>query len=239
MSIYKFASAVFIVLLGVALSMKLGSQESDSYQFQLGAYSISIPEKNALEKSSWNGLSWLPGLDNRTDQVMFTLSAQEIAQKVAGYQASDGDYKEDIRGLLSILNTSEVDAYVSSSAYLDLWHSKGTYSDRRVESFGDGLFKVYRNVEYPYSWALVNENPELGGALPPEAATFWLAHCISGKSPKTRSGVRANCRSHVVSDDLLIEFNVSEQNIENLDQLKIYLVKEIESWIVKSEEINR
>lgn len=203
--------------------------------FNLGSYSIDIPKKNSVEYGFPTWLSWLPGLDNSSDQIMFTVSAEEISRELPGYHVGDGNYREDVRGLISVLNSIEVEAYTSSTAYFDLWNSKGSYSSRRVERFGSNeLYKVYREIEYPNSWALVSKNPEDGGQIPSTASEFWLAHCLSGNSSETVSGQHVTCRSHVVFNDLLIEFNVSEQNISELDNLKQYLLEEIQKWIKES-----
>ncbi len=232
MNKYKFFSIFFIIFF-FAFSMMISPSENDIVRLKLGSYSIDIPKKNSLEQGIPSWLSWLPGLDNSTEQIMFTVSAEDISRELHGYRISDGDYQEDIRGLLSVLNSSEIEGYTSSAAYLDLWNSTGSYSSRRVEPFGNELYKVYREIEYPNSWALVSQSPEQGGRIPSEASEFWLAHCLSGNSSETASGHHVTCRSHVVFNDLLIEFNISEQNITELENLKSYLTEEIQKWIEK------
>lgn len=230
MKIIKYSLVSFLVIALMA-SMVARSDNEEFVRFKLGSHSVEIPKANTPEQGFPAWLSWLPGLDNSTDQVIFVISAEDIANSIDGYRKSDGNYQEDVRGLLVALTSHEAVSYTSSSAYEDLWHATGSYSKRRVERFGDRLFKVYRESEYPFSWALLSQNPEEEKAVPAKASDFWLAHCLSGKSSATSSGEHVICKSHIVVDDLLIEFNISEKNLAVLGQLKGLLVDRVQDWV--------
>jgi hypothetical protein len=117
------------------------------------------------------------------------------------------------------MNDAERRRYQDSDQYRDLWEASGSYQNRVVEESRGGLYKVFRKVEYPYSWALLKRNPEERGQIPNDVSDFWVAHCLDGGSSVTEGGTHTTCKSRIIKDDLLIEFNVSEQNIGLIEQL--------------------
>lgn len=235
-SITIFVGMVLLLTLSLC-SLSTCSLNRNTVQFSLGKYSLGIPEKYSQEQAMPMWLALLPGLDNSTNDLMFIIPADEV--KVKDYKQTDGKYKENIHGLLAVLSPEDKERYLSGKKFEDLWYAEGSYSKRLIEPYKNNLFKVFRKIEYPNSWALVSHNPESGKTLPEKASEFWLAHCLSGTSPITSSGNHVGCDSYIVVDDLLIEFNVSEQNLSKLDDIKNFLVSEVKSWIINTNSSNK
>ncbi len=226
---------VSLILMSIVLGTIILSTESpgNSIKFNLGGHVFHIPEKNSLEKGVPEWLRWLPGLDNSSNKVLIIFPAHEVSTAVDGYETDDGKYVEDVRGLLTVLNEDESRRYEDPGQYEDLWKGFGSYEDRIVEKHKDGLYKVFRKSEYPYSWALLKQNPEVDRQTPDDVSDFWIAHCLDGESSVAASGTHTTCKTRVIRDDLLIEFNVSEQNISLIDEIGDFLVSEVTSWQVK------
>lgn len=229
-----FALLLLLIVMSVILGRIVLSAENSEkvIQFNLGNHVFHIPEKNSLEKGVPGWLRWLPGLDHSSREVLIIFSAHEVSASVDGYQTEDGEYTEDIRGLLAVMNDVERRRYKDPSQYNDLWNASGSYQERIVEEYRDGFYKVFRKVEYPYSWALLKRNPEAADHIPDDVSDFWVAHCLDGGSSVTKSGTHTTCKTRLVRDDLLIEFNVSEQNIGLVEEIGDFLVSEITSWQV-------
>lgn len=233
---YSIVASWFALLLLIVLSVILGrvvlsAENSEKIiRFNLRDQVFHIPEKNSLERGVPGWLRWLPGLDHSSREVLIIFAAHEVLAAVDGYQTEDGGYTEDVRGLLAVMNETERRRYLDPGQYVDLWEASGSYQDRIVEKYKDGWYKVFRKVEYPYSWALLKRNPEDATQIPDDVSDFWIAHCLDGGSSVTKSGTHTTCKTRIIKDDLLIEFNVSEQNIGLVEEIGIFLVSEIASW---------
>lgn len=210
------------------LVISLAAAKSNSSKIRIGSYNFDIPEEYLLESSAPDWLKWLPGVDATNEGVLFRLPAKLISENVSGYKAIDGKYVEDIRGYLVVLNSHERLRYADKAQYDDLISGTGSYASMIVENHGQ-LFKVFRKVEYPYSFALVTENPtEISKA----SNGFWVAHCLNRKNSISETKEHVNCSSYIVNGDLLVEFNISEQNILYIEAVKHYLMQQVMKWKV-------
>ncbi|MGX9462241.1 hypothetical protein ACWXWU_13550 [Shewanella sp. A14] len=220
---YLTISAVcFCFVIGLAIA------KSNSSKIRIGSYDFDIPEEYLLESSMPDWLKWLPGVDEPNKGVLFKLPAKLISENVSGYKAIDGKLVEDIRGYLVVLNSQERTRYGDKAQYNDLISGTGSYANMIVENHGQ-FFKVFRKVEYPYSFALVTENPT---EISEPSNGFWIAHCLNRKNSISQSGEHVSCSSHAVKGDLLVEFNISEQNIMYIETVKHYLMEQVMEWKV-------
>ena len=102
---------------------------------------------------------------------------------------------------------------------------EGSYQDRVVEFDKSlGLFKVYRKVEYPYSFALISREPK--GDIPSSHLAFWKAHCVALASTKEPD----SCNTHYLIGDLLIEVMFPAEDIVLVEQIQALTKAKIESW---------
>jgi len=204
---------------------------SDTYSVTLGQHSFNIPKQYSRHGAVPQWLMKVRGLDDGSRDYMLEFPAEEIATAVPGYKTADGKYKEDIRAILAVLTPVEVKRNQDSGRYRDLWYAENSYRDRIIEPYPNRpWFRVYRKVEYPYSWAVVKKSPQDGHTLPHEVFDFWVSHCLSGNSPITTSGKIVRCDSYVFFDDFAIDFSVSEQNLDVIDGVKAFLKSKVESW---------
>lgn len=203
---------------------------SDLSEVKLGQHSFAIPKNYQLEKSIPEWLRWLPGIDDGSRDVLLKFSAAEVAKYVPDYRETDGHYREDIVAVLAALDTEETRRYESGERLSDLWHFSGSYTDAIVEPHENaGWHKVYRKVEYPFSWAVLKQLPDTGQKMP-NPSDFWISQCLSGDSPLTPSRKRVACKSHVFFDDLVVDFEVSEQNLKVIDGVADYLKAKVTEW---------
>lgn len=203
---------------------------SDSTEIRLGRHVFVIPKAHLMEQATPDWLRWFPGLDDGSRDVLLRFGAAEVARGVPGYAEADGDYAEDVVAVIAVLNPDEIKRYQSGERLADLWYGTGSYTDAIVEPLGGtGWHKVYRKVEYPYSWAVLKQLPTAGQSMP-SPSEFWIAQCLAGDSPLTPSGKRGGCKSHVSFGDLVVDFEVSEQNLRVIDGVAGYLTAKVTEW---------
>lgn len=221
--------AMFVLLSQVACAEPFES--SGSLSVTLGTHDFEIPARYSMESSISNSLTALPGADDSSRDVLLKIPAAEISREIPGYDLGDDWLAEDIVFRLVALTPSEVDRYEDSSRYADLWFGRGTYHDRLVESYDDvRWFKVYRKMEYPYSWAVLRRFPRIDEELPRSSREFWVAHCLRKGAPRTSRGFHVSCQSFVLLGDLGIDFRLGEQNLPLIEQVTAFLLQRVEGW---------
>ncbi|HEX7046957.1 MAG TPA: hypothetical protein VF275_05250 [Gammaproteobacteria bacterium] len=235
MGVMKKSFYILVVLiLGSAVTYAAVIAVSDTYRVKLAQHTFNIPKQYSREGGLSLWFAGIPGLDDGSRAYLLEFPAEELAEAIPGYQPMDGRYREDITAILNSLRPVEVKRYKDSERYRDLWEATGSYQKRIVEPYSDRpWFKVYREVEYPYSWTVTTRSPDGGEPLPENVFDFWIAHCLSANSPITESGKSIDCDSYVFYDDIAIDFGISEQNLHLVDEVRAYLKSKIESWKVE------
>jgi len=230
------ANTVCVLVLGLgfltAFKGDVLEVSEDYVEFRLGHYNLEIPRKNVISNSIPSWLRWLPGLDDGSNSALFLFKDREIKGSIPGYKYTKFSFRDDIEILAMILTPEEINRYKNPETYSqlgDLWRNEGSYSDRKVEHYGsNGWYKVYRAIEYPHSWALLNRYPETENPLPESTLEFWVAHCLEFHP---NDGKHVSCTSHVLFDDILIEFDISEYNIVVINEIRNYLQITVKNWI--------
>ena len=221
------------------LSVVYGTQaithaSSDVVQIKLRQHTFSIPKHIAMERESimpdW--LVNMSGLDDGSSTTLFKFDDQEIKTNVAGYRvARDNQFKDDIEGLIIALTHQELNEYKNPEAYAqlgDLWRGKGSYKDRKVETSQiPGWYKVYRTVEYPNGWMLVNQFPDSKKPVPNQVSDFWVADCLMQGPEGKRNG---RCRTYELIGDIVVEFSVSDYNLPALDKVRNFVREQVLEW---------
>lgn len=225
----------FLFLVGVVLWRAVvydKDSTSGVSKVVLGAQTFLIPKENLLEVVIPAWLRQLPGLDDESGSFLVTFPALSVANSVPGYQVTNGVYREDISGVLSALTSDEARRYETLEHLAPLWYRNGSYRDAVVEPYGiAGWYKVYRKVEYPYSWALLKYLPSADESLPLNAEDFWVGHCLKGGAVLVTGGAHVTCRSFVYFDDVSVDFEVSEQNIKHIDEIRVFIKMEVLAWM--------
>lgn len=208
---------------------------SDAYKVTLGQHTFNIPKQYSRQGAIPQWLLTLPGLDDGSRDYMLTFPAEEIAAEVHGYKKTNGKYKEDIRAILAVLTHAEIKRYQDSGRYRDLWYAEDSYRERIIESYSDRpWFRVYRKLDYPRLWTVLKKSPEAERTLPSNVSDFWVGSCRLGNSPLTGSGKLVDCQSYVFYDDIAIDFYISEQNLDVIDDVRAFLRSKIESWNIRN-----
>lgn len=200
----------------------------------LGQKTFLIPKSNQLETAMPAWLKRLPGLDDGSRSFLVQFPAADIASNIAGYRIADGNLQENINGVLSVLTPKEVQRYEHAEQLAELWRRDGSYKDAIVEPYtAFGWYKVFRKVEYPYSWALLKYlPPKLPN--PVNSTNFWVAQCLERTSAITSSKRHVACKTFVQFGDVAVDIELSENNIGFIDQLRVFIETEVTKWTLAS-----
>lgn len=206
---------------------------SDSYDVSLGQHRFRIPKEYSQQGVIPKWLSATPGLDDGSRSYTLVFSAEEIATRVPGYKPMDGRFKEDIRAILAVLTRADIKSYRDADRHRDLWHARNFYHQPTIEPYENRpWFRVYGKYEYPRMWSVIKKSLKRGDAFPQHVFDFWVADCVSGNSPITKSGKIVDCLTYVSYDDIAIDFYISEQNLDVVDDVRALLKSKVESWRV-------
>lgn len=226
-------AVAFVTVLGGAHA---ASADDEFLRFRLGPYELHIPERNAVSDAIPAWLRWLPGLDDGSRSVMYMLHAQDIQENIPDFQTSDGDYVDNIRGIVTALTPIEVSRYKDPRQFAelsDLWFATGAYENRVVRrSKITGLYDVFYDDGYRSGWALLSRYPDPNEPLPDEPLDFLVAHCVEGGRPIGQTGRGVNCRSHVLLGDIAVEFRLSGYNVHLIDEVRQFIKRTVSGWIV-------
>ncbi|WP_155400604.1 hypothetical protein [Vibrio nigripulchritudo] len=223
----------------IVLTVTFGSQAityalSDVVEIKLRQHTFLIPKHVAMDRESvmpdW--LLNMSGLDDDSSSTLFRFDDQEVKASVPTYQvASNNQFADDIEVLMTALTPEEFNAYIDPNDHTmirDLWQAKGSYTSRKVEPAEiPGWYKVYRTVEYPNSWALLNQYPDSEKQVPETTQDFWVAHCLMLGPKDKRVG---SCRTHVLIGDIVVEFSISDYNLHLLDEIKAFVKSQVQEW---------
>lgn len=203
---------------------------SDVATVDLGPHSFAVPWEHLYQSGFLDRLLALPGLDDSSRDVLLYFEAEELAAAVPGYQARDADFETNILVRL-VAQTLDERVYLNDVLYRDLWYGEGSYESRIVEPDPDHpWFRVFRAVDYPYSWVLLSQPPDANRPLPDSISDYLIAHCLERNAPATSSGRNVNCQTRVLVDDLKFEFSLTNHNLHLIDSVKAYLESQIMSW---------
>ncbi len=230
----KITLSIIIVVVAVFGIQAIIYALSDVVQIKLRQHTFLIPKHNALERESvmpdW--LLNMSGLDDGSNTTLFLFDDKEIKASVPDYQvASDNQFKDDIEVLMAALISKEISDYQDPHTYAelgDLWQATGSYKDRKVEPAEiPGWYKVYRAVEYPNGWTLLNQFPDPEKPMPEQVSDFWIAKCLIQGPKGKRQG---RCTTYEMMGDIFLEFSVSDYNLPALDELRDFIKTKVQEW---------
>lgn len=228
-----------VLIVAIVLAALIGAQAityalSDVVRVKLRQHVFLIPKQIAMERESvmpdW--LLNMGGLDDDFHVTLFRFDDQYVKLNVTGYRvASDNQFKDDLGGVIIALTAQELSDYKNPERYAqlaDLWRGTGSYKNRKVEAADiPGWYKVYRAVEYPNSWVLVNQFPDPEKAVPEQVSDFWVASCLMLGPEGKRNG---SCRTYELIGDVVVEFSVSDYNLPVLYKVRSFITGQVLEW---------
>lgn len=223
---------VLIVSLGVLYTYQYSVAER--LLFKVGHYTLSVPKKYSLEYAVPLWLKLMPGLGDDSADLLYEIPEEDI--DIPGYKHRDGLFKETISGIITVLSPEELNDIKSNKGYEYLWYAKGAYQNREVKYYKNNLYKVYSHnpAKYYGIWRLYRIKPDKHKPMPHDFSEYEIGLCSHDNAPVTASGKMTECSAHVLHKDILIKFDIREQNFDKIDQIKKFLSKEVGSWIKQS-----
>lgn len=232
-------TVLFVAVLGLVLASSyqvIARQFSETVELKRGDYVFEVPRENSLSNDGL--LDWfrrLPGLDDGSRSTLVRYTDQEIQRQVPSYRIGDMRFRDDIGVLVEVLNDREIADYQHSETYTDLgdlWRDQGSYKNRRIEpDEKEGWYRVYREIEYPKTWALLSTYPDETISVPKIVSEFWVARCLMLGPKENRI---PSCTTHFMIDDIFIGFSISDYNLAVLPELKEFFKPQVTSWIQES-----
>ena len=231
-----------VMMLGLVLLLLLvllagcsirGEAREELVELQLGPYKLEAPRKNDMSSSIPDWLLSLPGLDDSSRDALFRFDFHEIQARIPEYQYGGVRFRDDIEIWVAALTPEEIKAYQNPETFNqlgDLWRAKGSYRDRKVEPHQsiNGLYKVYRDFEYPGVWTLLDRYPDQELPLPELTSDFLVANCrMTG--PKDDS--QPSCLTFFLLDDIYIQFRMIGYNLKLIKEVKNLLGDMVKGWI--------
>ena len=124
----------FLLVCFMLHSAILHAGGAETIRIQLGEHLFNIPKQNIREEIPF-WLKFVPGLAPTKGGLLFTISAEEMAKRVAGYQEYDGTLELNTSGVVEVLSEDELQAYLDPGThiYSDVWYSRGLYEGLIVE----------------------------------------------------------------------------------------------------------
>lgn len=230
----KIVLTVVIVLAAAFGTQAITYALSDAVQIKLWQHTFLIPKSIAMDRAGvmpdW--LINMSALDDGSSATLFRFDDQLIKANVEGYKVdSDNQFKDDIEGLIIALTSQELSNYKNPQTYAqlaNLWLGTGSYRDRKVEAAEiSGWYKVYRAVEYPNSWMLLNQFPDSEKPVPNLVTDFWISSCLMLGPQGKRNG---SCRTYELIDDIVVEFSISDYNLHLLDEIRAFIKSQVQEW---------
>lgn len=204
---------------------------AETMQVQLGEHRFNIPKKNIREAVPF-WLQFIPGLVPERESLMFTLEAEQVAGRVAGYQVYDGELKADLMGLVEVLDESELQTYLDPNThiYSDIWYNRGLYEDLITEWREElGFYKAYQEGDDVF-WKVLRIPPRSREDMPDNPFDFWVASCVKTTSPLTNTGHITGCRTRVFYDNLYFQFRVYLLNLHLIDEIRAAVLDIFKEW---------
>ncbi|WP_206105691.1 hypothetical protein, partial [Sapientia aquatica] len=191
---------------------------------------LDIPHKYFEDDADFfAALKSLPGLDQSSREVLLVVKAPEVALSLRKFRPKIDRYSDDLRLRLTFLSNTELERYTAPQFFGDIQKGLGSYKDQVIEhDQSRGFVRVYRKIEYPNSWEVFAQKAET--SLPTDLNSSWVAHCVSSSSPLTSSGKLALCKSHVLVGNVAIHFTVSDENLDQIAEIRAYLRKLFLDW---------
>lgn len=204
---------------------------TDTRIVRLGRHKFEIPQNYFRDQGPF-WLRWIPGLDDGSRSLLLIISASEVAAMIPGFKPKDGNYDDNLRIILTVRHEYERRRYLDSNYFADIWNSAESYDDKVIETDPETHFiRVYRRIEYPNSWQ--GFTISLDKPMPFDISSFWLGHCGRSASPLAPSGHLMLCKSYIVTDDIAVDYTMSNQNLIYTKEIRNYLTSLVSQWLKK------
>jgi hypothetical protein len=210
-------------------------REDDLVPFRLGPYELAIPERYVRDSLPPAWLRWLPGLDRGSDDLVVTISADEVAAAVPGYVTRDGDYVEDIQARLEAHSDRER-LSADGQRFVTMWWPGLKPEGNRVTEMdpATGLVRSYPPDGNRETWDLYLVPPGLD-AVPQDLSPYGIASCLQLYAKIGSLRRYYDCHSAVVARYVAVYFWISEQNATKIDEVRAFLRDLVTRWQVDGE----
>lgn len=229
---YKLRLNITVFLLSITILILGCSEKSDTTTIALASYKLLVPSEYVDSDGIVSQLFQAMRLGKKNDSIIVRIPSSEVVKSVSNYNVDPSKiFQDDLELLITVLNPMEVKSHSDPYQYRflsDLWNSESSYKKRIVENDNvKGWLRVYRKSEYPDSFAIIKS--DFKEVLPDTVKEFWIAHCLILGSEELPS---IRCSTFTLVENVLIEFHVSKENLESLEQITAFIVEEFESWKV-------
>ena len=235
-------ASVFIISILVIISLNIldsiYSLEGDS-KIDMGRYQFNIPAEYGTRGFMNLSVRWFTRHFQSKEVAVFELKEHELALNISDYKVGESDHPRNIKGLIRVWDEKTLQTFKQPGRYASLWRGTGAYTKREVQPYSNGkLYRVYRDASSKKIWTVLKQNPLQNNPLPDNSFDFWVARCRAHESKMPGSAQFTICNSYLLIDDVVVEFYLTEDNLETIDEIRQYLTEKVISWSSYAGEID-
>ncbi len=223
---YLILASIFLLCI-----LSPGCSSSKIVEKRLGEQTYRVPAGNLLNNSPIS-LAINNNLDP-VESIHLIFTASETSNSVQGFQSevrgAGSGFRDDLTAVISVPSDEVRQLISSGNLHEGLWHGTGDYGSarlgRRIQEERELGFRVYYNG-IDSMWALVDRNPQLipRSYSPPFNSVIARCRAIP------RSEGHYSCRRTAYLDSLIIEYEVTSQNIRLYRDIDQFIVSKLRSW---------
>jgi len=216
----------------VCLTLLLSSC-SDVHEIKVGNNTFHFPKENlSADYSHGDGELLEYGYDTANLEFALTWSADELERAIKGYVKSRGEHNfpNPINaGFYSITPDKRVNRE-NPERYKDAFLLEGKYEGARVEyDKQNSIFKVYDPARNNWAWEVLKQKPGHLSVLPKLNEDYWVGSC------RDLPGIMGlTCRTDFTYRNYFLSVDIPGSNIRLRDQIKDFIISQVESWRVKN-----
>ena len=223
-----------LCLLGLPFLAALSScGTTRTVEIDVGNAVYEIPRENIFADSLAD--SFGPSRLDGGRSLHLAFSSAEAAASIPGFQpmvrGAVGSFQADLTVIVSVPSEETRRGIISGTLNGGLWRGTGDYSGpsgdiRRIQRDEGGLgFRVYRSG-IDDMWTLVDRDPRTSPDQPLPPFDALIAGCRN----MTDDGRAYTCRRVVYAEPILIEYEVSAENIRDFRNIDGFIRSKLSSW---------
>ena len=197
----------------------------------MGRHEFLIPKGYILNSALAQWFESVLDLPPSPPGVSLVIPAEEVAERVAGFQQFNGRLADNLFVGVELLDEDGLRTYSDPEMHVfsDPWYGRGIYEGAEVGLHPSGLYQV--GIGWSV-WRVLKIPPDPSVRPPDDPYSWHIASCHESDSPLADARPRYSCSSRFLHEDLLIDVSLDEINLPVVEEVRAFVVERLESWSV-------